>query len=603
MAKEIVIFPGGFHPIHPGHVSVYNALKKSFPAAAVYLASSDSTKERPFPFDDKKVLATAAGIPTDKFIEVVTPYKATEITKNYDPSKDLLIFGLSAKDASRLSYTKKDGTAGYFQKYLPDTVMDPFEKHAYVYIAPTVTFKLQGQAVSSASIIRKMYGEADDTGKYEILKELYPKGDPKKIKTIFDRALTTSESFMPQRYKAGQAWGMGRVNSFIVKGKTWHTTDSDLAKKVRSEQVDEAHLFKYPYWGWISPVGEVVLPTRNDEGLHDHLIKNVTNGEIKSAERGMVKGWVRFFIELDDNSMHFQTINIDKVNFSKVSSKIKSIVNKHLNCSAFNFEWLPSLPMAYAKRKHIEEDDPTVFIKKVSNVLRMNEDIVHSKNGWTLFSKKTHKRLGGPYPSKEKAIKREKQVAYFKHMSENKINTFKQFSEEQDDLQVDPKGDQEVLLEVTAPKEVKDNVTDGLDLRSKFNRGGNSDTIKTANKLLKEPFDESDLKNLLVKLTRHEKEKKTGWDDPEEPSNGFIAWMMLGGDASKLWAEKSLSSTGKKKDPTVTEGVIDADNEYRLKYCVKLMNRIISEKKSDIFNSDTIQQLEELLLDIVEHDK
>ena len=211
--------------------------------------------------------------------------------------------------------------------------------------------------------------------------------------------------------------------------------------------------------------------------------------------------------------------------------------------------------------------------------------------------------MGGPYPSKEQAIKRERQVAYFKHMSENNIKTFKQFSEEQDDLQVDPKGDQEVLLEVTAPKEVKDNVTDGLDLRSKFNRGGNSDTIKTANKLLKEPFDESDLKNLLVKLTRHEKEKKTGWDDPEEPSNGFIAWMLLGGDAGKLWAEKSLSSTGKKKDPTVTEGVVDADNEYRLKHCVKLMNRIISEKKSDIFNSDTLQKLEELLLDIAEHDK
>ena len=312
----------------------------------------------------------------------------------------------------------------------------------------------------------------------------------------------------------------------------------------------------------------------------------------------MKVGWVRFFIELDDNSMHFQTINIDKVNFSKVSSKIKSIVNMHLDCSAFNFEW-----MANKYPKHIEEDDSTVFIKKVSNVLRMNEDIVHSKNGWTLFSKKTHKRLGGPYPSEKQAINRERQVAYFKHMSENNIKTFKQFSEEQDDLQVDPKGDQEVLLEVTAPKEVKDNVTDGLDLRSKFNRGGNSDTIKTANKLLKEPFDESDLKNLLVKLTRHEKEKKTGWDDPEEPSNGFIAWMLLGGDVGKLWAEKSLSSIGKKKDPTVTEGVVDADNEYRLKHCVKLMNRIISEKKSDIFNSDTLQKLEELLLDIAEHDK
>ena len=557
--------------------------------------------------------------------------------------------------------------------------------------------------------------------------------------------------------KVVSLYGLGNTMGIIatVKG-------GPLDQKILgiSKQVDEAHLFNYPYWGWISPVGEVFLPTRNDEGLHDHIIQHVTDGKIKSAERGMNIGWVRFFIELDDKSMHFQTINIDKVNFSKVSSKIKSIVNKHLNCSAFNFEWLPSLPMAYAKRKHIEEDDPTVFIKKVSNVLRMNEDIVHSeqvdeahaldyiywgwidangkiydepkstarlhmhyaqdilidisdprdasdnfdhtdsyaaemkvlnlgwvrffltpeyemffsvysrgfklsptistaikqvldrahkltnrpifrsynfensidrplnpievadpdeflrklrnkmnedivhsKNGWTLFSKKTHKRLGGPYPSKEQAIKRERQVAYFKHMSENNIKTFKQFSEEQDDLQVDPKGDQEVLLEVTAPKEVKDNVTDGLDLRSKFNRGGNSDTIKTANKLLKEPFDESDLKNLLVKLTRHEKEKKTGWDDPEEPSNGFIAWMLLGGDAGKLWAEKSLSSTGKKKDPTVTEGVVDADNEYRLKHCVKLMNRIISEKKSDIFNSDTLQKLEELLLDIAEHDK
>ena len=696
MAKEIVIFPGGFHPIHPGHVSVYNALKKAFPAADVYIASSDSTKERPFPFDDKKVLATAAGIPTDKFVEVVSPYKAMEITKNYDPSKDLLIFGLSAKDANRLSYTKKDGTAGYFQKYVPGTVMDPFEQHAYVYIAPTVTFKLMGQAVSSASIIRKMYGEADDAAKHEILKELYPKGDPKKIKTIFDRALTTSESTMPPRYKAGlsdstakkrrvfwtklgkypyskseyekakhapgdskettpskyttayknkfgedlnenaaldktlatkskasgiprgilrqvynrgmaawvtghrpgasqQAWGMGRVNSFIVKGKTWHTTDSDLAKKVRSEQVDEAHVFNYTYWGWISPVGKLFLPDpKKNEGLHDHLIKNVTDGEIISAEKGMKVGWVRFFIELDDKSMHFETFNIDKVNFSKVTSKIKSIVNSHLNCSAFNFEW-----MANKYPKHIEEDDPTVFIKKVSNVLRINEHIEHSEKGWTLFSKKTHKRLGGPYSSKEQAIKRERQVAYFKHMGETNIKTFKQFSEEEDALDVTPKADQEVLLEVTAPKEVKDNVTDGLDLRSKFNRGGNSDTIKTANKLLKEPFDESDLKNLLVKLARHEKEKKTGWDDPEEPSNGFIAWMLLGGDAGKLWAEKSLSNSV--KEDTIAEA--PTYNVVRLKQCISSINRIIAEGDPNKIKSDDLDNFEELLLDISDQAK
>jgi hypothetical protein len=29
-----------------------------------------------------------------------------------------------------------------------------------------------------------------------------------------------------------QAWGMARVHSFVMKGKTWRTTDSDLARKV-----------------------------------------------------------------------------------------------------------------------------------------------------------------------------------------------------------------------------------------------------------------------------------------------------------------------------------------------------------------------------------
>jgi len=366
------------------------------------------------------------------------------------------------------------------------------------------------------------------------------------IKQVLDRAHKVTKRPIFKSYNFENSIDLRRpLNAIEV------ADPDEFLKKLRNKyrgvsEMNEAHEFKYPYWGWISPVGELFLPDpKKNEGVHDHLIKNVTDGKIISAENGMKDGWVRFFIELDDNSMHFETFNIDKVNFSKVSSKITSIVNSHLNCSPFNFEWLPSTPPAYAKKRHIEEDDPDTFTTKVRNVLRMNEDIVHSKNGWTLFSKKTHKRLGGPYPSKEQAIKRERQVSYFKHMGENNIKTFKQFSEEQDELQVDPKGDQEVLLEVTAPKEVKDNATDGLELRSKFNRGGNSDTIKTANKLLKEPFDESDLKNLLVKLTRHDKEKKTGWDDPEAPSNGFIAWMMLGGDAGKLWAEKSLSSTGK----------------------------------------------------------
>ena len=51
MAKEIVIFPGGYHPFTPGHLFAYNTLRKAFPSADLYVASSDSTSERPFPFE------------------------------------------------------------------------------------------------------------------------------------------------------------------------------------------------------------------------------------------------------------------------------------------------------------------------------------------------------------------------------------------------------------------------------------------------------------------------------------------------------------------------------------------------------------------------
>lgn len=519
MAKEIVIFPGGFHPIHPGHVSVYNALKKAFPAADVYIASSDSTQERPFPFDDKKVLATAAGIPTDKFIEVVSPYKSIEITKNYDPSKDYLIFGLSAKDASRLAYTKKDGTPGYFQKYRPGIVMDVFEKHAYVYIAPTVTFTLMGQTVSSASIIRKMYGEADDAGKHEILKELYPKGDPNKIKTIFDRALTTSESYMPARYKAGLS--------------------SSTAKKRR---VFWTKLGKYPY--------SKSEYTKAKHAPGDSM--KTTPSKYTTAYKN------KFGEDLNENAALDKTLTTK----SKASGIPRGILRKVYNRGmaawvtghrpgASQQAWGMGRVNSFivkGKTWHTTDSD---LAKKVRSE-HVDEHIVHSKNGWTLFSKKTHKRLGGPYPSKEQAIKREKQVTYFKHMSENKIKTFTQLSEELKDLQVDPKGDQEVLLELEIPSEVKKNIDDGFDLlKQNNNKGANSSIIQFAKKLQSgEQADKDMLVLWQAKFKIHQTSKDHGWGKKshkelqqllaKETPDGYIPWMLLGGDIGKKFVDDSL---------------------------------------------------------------
>ena len=61
--KTVVIMPGGFHPFHPGHASLYQSAQKAFPGADIYVAATDDTSERPFPFELKQKLAGFAGVP------------------------------------------------------------------------------------------------------------------------------------------------------------------------------------------------------------------------------------------------------------------------------------------------------------------------------------------------------------------------------------------------------------------------------------------------------------------------------------------------------------------------------------------------------------
>ena len=55
--KVLAVMPGGFHPFHAGHMALYNSARKAFPDSPVYVAASDSTKIRPFPFAIKEKLA------------------------------------------------------------------------------------------------------------------------------------------------------------------------------------------------------------------------------------------------------------------------------------------------------------------------------------------------------------------------------------------------------------------------------------------------------------------------------------------------------------------------------------------------------------------
>jgi hypothetical protein len=235
---ELCIFPGGFHPWSAGHTAVYNYLKNKFPKADLYVASSNKMSERPFSFAEKRFLAAQAGVPEDKFVEVVSPYKSTEITGKYDSANTVLIFGLSSKDRDRLgSPIKKNGELSYMQPYpvSSTTPLQTFDKHAYYVVVPAIQYKILGQNISSASKIREMYANGSETDRYQIIQELYPKSTKvNKIKVILDRVLLSPPKLDEHIVKLKN----GKYRLLSHKGKNLGTFDSHRADAKHEGEVE-----------------------------------------------------------------------------------------------------------------------------------------------------------------------------------------------------------------------------------------------------------------------------------------------------------------------------------------------------------------------------
>lgn len=198
--KQLVILPGGFHPFHSGHKSLYDAAMKAFPRAEVYIAASPSTETRPFPFKIKKSLAHISGVPKHRFIEVKSPFRPREITEHYDPADTVLIYVRSEKDKNtdpQPDQTKKDGEPSYFQslKGLKKRDLQPMSKHGYMAYLPTVMF---GSDMTSATEIRNKWSSLSNTQQSQLINSLYPvtaknKKLSKNIMQIFDTLLGDSE--------------------------------------------------------------------------------------------------------------------------------------------------------------------------------------------------------------------------------------------------------------------------------------------------------------------------------------------------------------------------------------------------------------------------
>ena len=172
--KNVIVFPGRFQPLHRGHADTYRALQARFPGADIWLATSNKTgPDSPFSFEERKALAELLGIPGDRIVLTSQPYRAPEITQNYDASRDNLIFALSKKDEGRIAFgSKKDGSASYMQPFSNGSTQ-PFEKHAYVMVAPVVNFSVAGKPISSATSIREMLSQGDAKLTSRVLKDMY----------------------------------------------------------------------------------------------------------------------------------------------------------------------------------------------------------------------------------------------------------------------------------------------------------------------------------------------------------------------------------------------------------------------------------------------
>jgi hypothetical protein len=170
--KTVVIIPGGFHPFHAGHMSLYRSAQEAFPGADVYVAATDDTSTRPFPFAVKEKLAQLAGVEPGHFVKVKSPFSAEEITSRYNPAEDRVIFARSEKDRDkppRPGGNKKDGTPAKLQPL--DNNPKPFGEHVYLTYLPTVEF---GPGMTSATEIRTAWPTLNDRRKQALVMSLYP---------------------------------------------------------------------------------------------------------------------------------------------------------------------------------------------------------------------------------------------------------------------------------------------------------------------------------------------------------------------------------------------------------------------------------------------
>jgi dephospho-CoA kinase len=220
--KILAVYPGRFQPFHKGHAQVYQWLKNKFGGAVIATSNKVDPPKSPFNFQEKKQMMKLAGVRAGDVQEVVNPYIAKEVLRNYDPKTTVLVFAVSQKDMEedpRFSFkSTKSGKPGYLQPYAGnEKKLKPFgdaeKPTGYVIVTPTFNFDVLGEPMTSASEFRANFMNANKKTQKAMITDLYGRYDEKvhslmsskikKGKTLREMrevniGMTLSRSLMPQ---------------------------------------------------------------------------------------------------------------------------------------------------------------------------------------------------------------------------------------------------------------------------------------------------------------------------------------------------------------------------------------------------------------------
>lgn len=204
--KLVVIYPGRFHPFHKGHRSVYDYLTRQYGSHAdIFIATSGKVElpKSPFTFEEKRKMMMLTGIPAGDIVLTKVPYVATEITDRYDPDSTVVMYAVSEKDMAedpRFQFPangkllKKNGEPAHMQKWPGWPEAESFAKHSYVVTVPTVTFNVMGKPATSATELRRQFGQLpDDNARKVFIKDLFGAYSDEILKIMKDKLSVTDQ--------------------------------------------------------------------------------------------------------------------------------------------------------------------------------------------------------------------------------------------------------------------------------------------------------------------------------------------------------------------------------------------------------------------------